>query len=88
MRGYWLQVRGADSPPAPLQERGIVTTGKRGLSIPEIAEHPLSPPGTGVSTTKWGGGGKVIGCSELSYPPRPSLSSLAVPASHWVVLPS
>ena len=26
-------------------------------SIPEIAEHPLSPPETGVSTTQWGGGG-------------------------------
>ena len=78
-----------DSPLTPLQEMGIVTTGKRGLSVLAIPEHPLSPPPeTGVSTTQWGGGGKVIGCSELSYPPRPSLSSLAVPASHWVVLPS
>ena len=72
MTEYRLQVRGErwkqkdglspnpkkmDSPPTLLQERGIVTTGKRGLSIPEIAEHPLSPPETGVSTTKWGGGG-------------------------------
>ena len=46
-----------DSPLTPLQERGIVTTGKRGLSVPAIAEHPLSPPETGASTTQWGGGG-------------------------------
>ena len=46
-----------DSPPTPLQERGVVTTGKRGLSVIEMTEHPLSPPGTGVSTTQWGGGG-------------------------------
>ena len=36
-----------DSPLTPLQERGIVTTGKRGLSVPAIPEHPLSPPETG-----------------------------------------
>ena len=36
----------SDSPLTPLQERGIVTTGKRGLSVPAIAEHPLSPPET------------------------------------------
>ena len=44
-------MKGADSPLTPLQERGIVTTGKRGLGVLAMTEHPLSPPGTGVSTT-------------------------------------
>ena len=72
MTEYRLQVRGErwkqkdglspnpkkmDSPPTPLQERGIVTTGERGLSVLAITEHPLSPPETGASTTQWGGGG-------------------------------
>ena len=49
--------RRTDFPLTPLQEMGIVTTGKRGLSVLAIPEHPLSPPETGVSTTQWGGGG-------------------------------
>ena len=72
MTEYRVQVRGErwkqkdglspnpkkmDSPLTPLQERGIDTTGKRGLSVLAITEHPLSPPGIGVSTTQWGGGG-------------------------------
>ena len=45
------------SPNPSAREGGVVTTGKRGLSVIEMTEHPLSPPGTGVSTTQWGGGG-------------------------------
>ena len=55
--GFSLNPKKMDSPLTPLQERGIVTTGKRGLSVLAIPEHPLSPPETGVSTTQWGGGG-------------------------------
>ena len=64
---YWLLVKGerlmGQTPSASLVTPNLGGQSERLArceyihNIPAIAEHPLSPPETGVSTTQWGGGG-------------------------------